>query len=172
MAETAALILVGSICIFAAFAVVASRNPVYSALWLAVAMLGVAVLFLIQGAEFLAAVQIIVYAGAVVVLFLFVIMLLGVDRTDDLKERLKAQRPAVVVVTLPLGLALLALLLSVGSSPIYFGPLRRLGAAGNVGQLAEVLFGEYLYPFELTSVLLIAAAIAAIVMAKSEVTSR
>lgn len=172
MLETAVLLAAGSLCILAALAVVASRNPVYSALWLAVAMVGVAVLFLAQGAEFLASVQVIVYAGAVVVLFLFVIMILGVDRTDDLKERLVAQRPVVLGVCVPLGVALLALMVSAGPNPVYFGPLRHPTGSGNVEELAAVLFGEYAYPFELTSVLLIAASVAAIVLAKRERASR
>jgi NADH-quinone oxidoreductase subunit J len=172
MVETTVVIVVGSICMLAALAVVVAKNPVYSALWLALAMLGVAVLFLAQKAEFLAAVQVIVYAGAVVVLFLFVIMLLGVDRTEDLKERLRAQRVGVAAVGIPLGVSLLALVLLAGSNPIFFGTLRRLAAPDNVGQIAEVLFGEYVYPFELTSVLLIAAAVAAIVLAKGEAASR
>ncbi|MER3520768.1 MAG: NADH-quinone oxidoreductase subunit J, partial [Acidimicrobiia bacterium] len=154
--------------IVAAFGVVTSKNPVYSALWLAASMLGVAVLFLAQGAEFLAAVQLIVYAGAVVVLFLFVIMLLGVDRREQLKETLRAQRFGALAVAVPLGATLIALVLLAGGNPVYFGALRHLVAKDNVGQIAEVLFGEYLYPFELTSVLLLGAAIAAIVLAKRE----
>ncbi len=166
MVETATVVVAGALCIMAALAVIASRNPVYSALWLAVSMLGVAVLFLARGAEFLAAVQVIVYAGAVVVLFLFVIMLLGVDRRESAVESLKFQRFAVALVMVPLGVALVSLLLGAGANPVYFGPIRRLAASDNVGQVAEVLFGEYVYPFELTSVLLIVAGVSAVVLAK------
>src|SRR5258708_1834090 len=80
-----------------ALGVVISRNPVYSALSLVMTLFGIAVLFVEQGAHFLAAVQVIVYAGAIVVLFLFVIMLLGVDRTEDLEtDPLVAQRPMAI----------------------------------------------------------------------------
>src|SRR5882762_10836037 len=91
-----------------ALGVVTSRNPVHAALSLVMTLFGVAVLFVAQDAHFLAAVQVIVYAGAIVVLFLFVIMLLGVDRSEDLRiEPLKGQRPAAALA----GLALLALVL-------------------------------------------------------------
>src|SRR3954467_2085581 len=94
-----------------AVGVIISRNPVHSALSLVATLFGVAVLFIAQDAHFLAAVQVIVYAGAIVVLFLFVIMLLGVDRADDLEtEPLVAQRPLALVLGGLLGVGLVAVL--------------------------------------------------------------
>ena len=94
----------GALTLAGAFGVVLARNPVHSALSLVVTLVSVAVLFLLQDAHLLAAVQVIVYAGAIVVLFLFVIMLLGVDHPDSLRDPLKFQRLAAIV----LGLVLLA----------------------------------------------------------------
>ena len=94
----------GGLTLAGALGVVLSRNPVHSALWLVLTLVSVAVLFLIQDAQLVAAVQVIVYAGAIVVLFLFVIMLLGVDRRETLTEHLRFQRP----IALALGLIVLA----------------------------------------------------------------
>src|SRR6202050_3590950 len=104
-AASAAVILVGSI------GVVTSRNPVHAALSLVMTLFGVAVLFIEQEADFLAAVQIIVYAGAIVVLFLFVIMFLGVDRTEDIEvEPLGGQRPLAIVLSVITLAGLIAML--------------------------------------------------------------
>src|SRR5438874_6458002 len=110
-----AVFLVAAAAILAgALGVVTSRNPVHAALNLVLTLFGVAVLFVAQQAHFLAVVQVIVYAGAIVVLFLFVIMLLGVDQAEDLEtEPLTGQRPAAVIIG---GLALAGLL-----GPIAFG---------------------------------------------------
>ena len=161
-AVCAAIVLVG------AFGVVLYRNPVYSALSLVLTLFGVAVLFVEQDAQFLAAVQVIVYAGAIVVLFLFVIMLLGVDREEPVTtSRLPGQRP----VALLLGLAALGELLALarwrhwltGVPPSNPGAI---GGGSNTGALAKSIFTTYLLPFELTSLLLIIAVIAAVVLAR------
>jgi NADH-quinone oxidoreductase subunit J len=149
-----------------AIGMVAMRNAVHAALFLIVNFFCLAVFFLLLDAPFLFAVQIVVYAGAIMVLFLFVIMLLGVDREDDLRERLFAQRP-------------LALLLGVGFVVEVFLAVRagiglsakapagfQVNRAGNVQALARVLFRDYVFPFEVTSVLLLVAAIAAMVLAQ------
>ena len=152
-----------------ALGVVLSRNPVHSALMLVMTLFGVAVLFVEQEAHFLAAVQVIVYAGAIVVLFLFVIMLLGVDRTEDLGiETLKAQRP------LAGGLALVAVLEMVllvryggwvtGGTSVA-GPGRDPDVP-NVELLARSIFSRYLLAFEATSVLLVIAVVGAVVLAR------
>ena len=154
-----------------AFFVVTSRNPVHAALNLVVTLFGVAVLFVSLHASFLAAVQVIVYAGAIVVLFLFVIMLLGVDREEAIEaEPLKAQRPvAIALGALLLGeLALLSKLrfrtpppqdVAGSLSPMVPG-------RSNVEQLAEVIFTRYLLAFEITSVLLVIAVVGAVVLAR------
>src|SRR3954466_15658242 len=96
--EFLVFVIAAAIVVGGAFGVVLARNPVHSALSLVATLFGIAVLFVAQDAHFLAAVQVIVYAGAIVVLFLFVIMLLGVDRAEDLDtEPLAGQRPAAVV---------------------------------------------------------------------------
>ncbi|MFP5317212.1 MAG: NADH-quinone oxidoreductase subunit J [Acidimicrobiia bacterium] len=147
--------------------VVLARNPVHSALMLVMTLFAVAVLFVAQEAHFLAAVQVIVYAGAVVVLFLFVIMLLGVDRSEDVKrEPLVAQRPLAVVVS---GLVLLEVLLLARSrwatgAPSLAGPAS--GPGSNVEKLASSLFTRYLLAFEVTSILLVIAVVGAVVLAR------
>jgi NADH-quinone oxidoreductase subunit J len=153
-----------------ALGVVVSRNPVHSALSLVLTLLGVALLFVLQHAHFLAAVQVIVYAGAIVVLFLFVIMLLGVDREEDLRrDALRGQRPAAAVI------GALGLLAAVGLfflSRIDWSTGREsvggaaTGGRGNVGNLAESIFTRYLLAFEVTSVLLVIAVVGAVVLAR------
>ena len=154
-----------------AIGVVWSRNPVHSALMLVMTLFGVAVLFVAQDAHFLAAVQVIVYAGAIVVLFLFVIMLLGVDKEENVgAEPLVGQRPTAVVLG---GLALLELLLltrlqggwATGASSDA-GPLS--GSGTNVEKLASVIFTKYLLPFEVTSALLVIAVVGAVVLARKQ----
>ncbi len=150
-----------------ALGVVISRNPVHSALALVVTLFGVAVLFVEQQAHFLAAVQVIVYAGAIVVLFLFVIMLLGVDRRENIAaEPLKAQRPLAIL----LGLAVLAEVLVLARVQWVTGASSVAGIASgpgsNVSKLASSVFTTYLLPFEVTSVLLVIAVVGAVVLAR------
>ena len=150
-----------------AFGVILSTNPVHSALMLVMTLFGVAVLFVAQQADFLAAVQVIVYAGAIVVLFLFVIMLLGVDRAENLGfEPLRGQRVAAGLAgVLALGEVLF---LARGHWATGFtsaaGPAS--GPGSNVEKLARSLFTRYLFAFEITSVLLVIAVIGAVVLAQ------
>ena len=152
-----------------ALGVIMSRNPVYCALSLVLTLFGVAVLFVEQEAQFLAAVQVIVYAGAIVVLFLFVIMLLGVDRMETGEgRRLRWQRPLAFL----LGLATLAELIALarwrhwltGASSGSTTPAET--GTANTPALARSLFTTYLLPFELTSLLLIIAVVAAVILAR------
>jgi NADH-quinone oxidoreductase subunit J len=162
-AIAAAVVLAGAI------GVVVARNPVHCALMLVMTLFGVAVLFVEQQANFLAAVQVIVYAGAIVVLFLFVIMFLGVDRQESLeKEPLRAQRPLAVGLTV-LGLAGLLLMgfgahWSVGTRSVA-GPSRNQ-PGGDVAALGKSVFTTYLFAFEITSALLVIAVIGAVVLAR------
>ena len=156
-----------AICLAGALGVVTSEHPVHAALSLVGTLFGIAVLFIAQDAEFLAAVQIIVYAGAIVVLFLFVIMLLGVDTSEDISvEPLTAQRPLA---------ALAGVLLAGGLSVVItFGAVtgRRSGAApnradeSNVAQIGRLIFTDYLWAFEITSVLLVIAVVGAVTLAR------
>jgi NADH-quinone oxidoreductase subunit J len=162
-AIAAAIVLAGAI------GVVVARNPVHSALMLVMTLFGVAVLFVEQQANFLAAVQVIVYAGAIVVLFLFVIMFLGVDREESLeKEPLRAQRPLAIGLMV-LGLAGLLLMgfgahWSVGAKSIA-GPSRNQ-PGGDVAALGKSVFTTYLFAFEITSALLVIAVVGAVVLAR------
>jgi NADH-quinone oxidoreductase subunit J len=161
----------GALTLVGAFGVVLARNPVHSALSLVVTLVSVAVLFIQQDADLLAAVQVVVYAGAIVVLFLFVIMLLGVDQPDTLRDPLKAQRAAAVV----LGVVLLAEVLFLtgnhwatgakapASQSIRGGPP---GLGNNVERVARSLFTDFLWPFEITAVLLVLSVIGAVVLAR------
>ncbi len=147
-------------------------NAVHTALFLVVTQVALAVAFLLQGAFFIAAIQIILYAGAIMVLFLFVIMLLGVDRRELLNDPLPGQRPLAV----GLGAVLAAEILYVayrgvdvaitgaGGGPGALTDLNR--DPGNVEAIARVLFGTYLLPFEATSVLLVVAIVGVMVLAR------
>ena len=158
--------LLAPIMVLAALGMVLVRKAVHSALLLAVVMIGLAVLYAVQDAPFLFAVQIIVYTGAILMLFLFVLMLVGVDASDSLVETLKGQRLLAVVVGIGLGL-----LLVLGSAQAFVGPAEGLegaNAAGNVEALAGLLFSKYVFAFEVTSALLITAALGAMVLSHRE----
>jgi NADH-quinone oxidoreductase subunit J len=172
--ETLVFVLAGAIILTGAIGVVVSRSPVHSALSLVMTLFGIAVLFVAQQAHFLAAVQIIVYAGAIVVLFLFVIMLLGVEATDDLDtEPLAGQRPMAAVAGVGLlGMAVVAAIIThrdsdvvITGTPSAVGALSTSGA-DNVRVLGKALFTDYLFAFEITSVLLVIAVVAAVVLAR------
>jgi NADH-quinone oxidoreductase subunit J len=151
-------------------AMVFAPNAVHVALFLVAAQVALAVAFLLQGAFFVAAIQVIVYAGAIMVLFLFVIMLLGVDRRESLIEPLPGQRP----LALGLGALLAAQVVWValkGIDSAVGGPgeaaLTELNRdPGNVQAVAEALFGRYLLPFEVTSVLLVVAIVGVMALAR------
>ncbi len=158
----AAAILVG------AFGVILSRNPVHSALSLVLTLFGVAVEFVNQAADFLAAVQVIVYAGAIVILFLFVIMLLGIDRQESLRyDPLRGQRPAAVIlgVAVLVELAVIARLQNWATGA--HSTSGTLGGPGdNITKLGQSVFTRYLFGFEATSVLLVIAVVGAVVLAR------
>ena len=174
MIDLLVFVLAAAIVLSGAVGVVISRSPVHSALSLVLTLFGIAVLFVAQDAHFLAAVQVIVYAGAIVVLFLFVIMLLGVDRIDDLEtEPLAGQRPATVVAGIGLlGTVLVALLITHrDSDDTAIGAHSTNGALsgtgyGNIQKLADSLFTDYLFAFEITSVLLVVAVVAAVTLSR------
>jgi NADH-quinone oxidoreductase subunit J len=145
------------------------RNAVHSAIWLIVSLLGVAGLYLLQHAEFLFAVQIVLYIGGVMVLFLFVIMLVNLDQAARQRQFNKAWWLALACVA------------GVGAEVVYFlmkgaGAFRLAPAgaaaepgAGNVERLADVLFSEYLLPFEVASLLLLVAVVGSVILAKKRV---
>jgi NADH-quinone oxidoreductase subunit J len=147
--------------------VVMARKPVHAALSLVLTLFSVAVFFVLQGAHFLAAVQVIVYAGAIVILFLFVIMLLGIDQADVLDEPLPAQRPLAIAVGVALfaGLLLVAGILQPTGAHSDRGSATQ-GDVANVERVARSLFTDFLWPFEITSALLVIAVVGAIVLAR------
>jgi NADH-quinone oxidoreductase subunit J len=144
------------------------RNAVHAALFLIVNFFCIAIFYLILGAPFLFAVQIIVYAGAIMVLFLFVIMLLGVDRIEDVRElRLIAQRPVAIVLGVGfVAEVFFAVRTAIGFSRHVPAGFDQINKGGNAQAIARVLFRNYFFPFEVTSILLIIAAIAAMVLAQ------
>jgi len=171
VADAIVFAVAGVAILVGAVGVVVSRHPVHAALMLVLTLFGVAVEFVNQSADFLAAVQVIVYAGAIVILFLFVIMLLGVDQRENLKvEPLRGQRSTALVLGL-MALVELALLGRftnwVTGAPSTAGPLRGAGAQGeNIQKLGQSIFTRYLFPFEITSVLLVLAVIGAVVLSR------
>jgi NADH-quinone oxidoreductase subunit J len=167
MGETVTFWVLAVISVGAALGVVFNRKAVYSALMLGTVMLCLAVLYAVQDAPFLAAVQIIVYTGAVMMLFLFVLMLVGVDSSDSLVETLRGQRFWAIIA----GLGFAALIvLAVGNA--LFTPETGLAAAtgqgGYIRSIALLLFTKYVFAFEVTSALLITAALGAMVLAHRE----
>ncbi|MEV7801401.1 NADH-quinone oxidoreductase subunit J [Microbispora sp. NPDC088329] len=166
MGESITFWVLAVISVIAALGLVFSRRAVYSALMLGVVMLSLAVLYAVQDAPFLAAVQIIVYTGAVMMLFLFVLMLVGVDSSDSLVETIRGQRFWAIVGGLGF-----AALLAFGIGNAVVGSPKGLAAAtqaGNVPSLAELIFTRHVFAFEVTSALLITAALGAMVLAHRE----
>jgi NADH-quinone oxidoreductase subunit J len=154
-----------------AIGVVTRSHPVHAALSLILTLFGVAVLFVAQNAHFLAAVQVIVYAGAIVVLFLFVIMLLGVDRAEQLRiDPVKVQRPLAAIVGVGLiaiiGAAILQSRDTIKPRGTGISVADVDGHDANVKQIAEDLFSNHVFAFELTSVLLVIAVVGTVLLAR------
>jgi NADH-quinone oxidoreductase subunit J len=159
--------ILGPLALIAAVMMVLSRNAVHAALFLAGVMLSLAGLYAAQDAPFLAAVQVIVYTGAVLMLFLFVLMLVGVDSSDSLVETLRGQRLMAFLVGLGFAGLLVAAIASGTTSSDGVG-LEEANAEGNVVGIARLLFTKYVFAFEVTSALLITAALGAMVLAHKE----
>ena len=182
MVELFVFAVAGAVCLAGAAGVVLNRNPVHAALSLVATLFGIAVLFIAQEANFLAAVQVIVYAGAIVVLFLFVLMLLGVDRAEDLSiEPLSGHRVAAAIVGIGICALPVLALASTDWEATGARPVATVAADGTLGeapanqlddgvadidQLGESLFTDYLFAFEVTSVLLVIAVVGAVVLAR------
>ncbi|MGH3744169.1 MAG: NADH-quinone oxidoreductase subunit J [Mycobacteriales bacterium] len=165
--ESAVFWIVGTLSVLAALGVVFSRNAVHAALALAGVMVSLAIFYGMQDAPFLAVVQVVVYAGAVMSLFLFVVMLIGVDSSDSLVETIRGQRLATAFF----GVAFVALLIGVIGHTIRHTSAVGLGSAnagGNVQAIARLIFTTYFWPFEIISALLIIAALGAMVLAHRE----
>jgi NADH-quinone oxidoreductase subunit J len=161
--------ILATLAVAAGVAMICVRQAVHCALMLAVVMLSLALLYAIQGAPFLAAVQIIVYTGAVLMLFLFVMMLIGVSSADSLVETIRGQRVWAGIG----GVAFLVLLIvGIGHASIgNAAPQTAANSTGNLTGLATLIFTTYVFPFEATSALLITAALGAMVLAHRERTT-
>ncbi|WP_209923446.1 NADH-quinone oxidoreductase subunit J [Mycolicibacterium lutetiense] len=158
--------ILGTVAVLGAIGVVAAPKAVYSAVFLASTMIALAVLYIAQDALFLGVVQVVVYTGAVMMLFLFVLMLIGVDLSESLAETIRGQRLATLAVGTGFGILLIAGIGSVSVSG--FTGLAQANSGGNVEGLAALIFVRYLWAFELTSTLLITAALGAMVLAHRE----
>ena len=175
MVEMVIFVLMGAVSLGGAVAVVRARNPVYGAMGLMATLFALAVFYVVHLAHFVAVVQIIVYAGAVITLFLFVIMFVGVDRAEGLTEKLAVQRPVALVVLV--GVVVLAGVLVVtdrfdwvittgGDPAVVSGTVEEIGANLIVdGSGGEPRASRWLLPFEATSLLLVVAAVGAISLA-------
>ena len=157
-------VIVALVAICAAAAVIMVRSAVHSALFLVLTLFCVAVLFLSLGAEFLAAVQVLVYAGAIMVLFLFVIMLLNVGREEEVAS--PSWRALTMLVGGVLGLELAWFFLRRATPPAGAGELE--AGYGSVTALARTLFRDHALSFELTSVLLLVAIVGAVVLGRRQ----
>jgi NADH-quinone oxidoreductase subunit J len=166
--ETVVFWVLGPIALAGALGMVLSRNAVHSALWLVNTMLAFGVFYVVQEAPFLGAVQIIVYTGAIMILFLFVLMLVGRDSSDSVVETLRGQRVAAII----LGIGFAGLVGAGIARTTQDLPATGLdgtqGGNGNIPAIAELLFTKYLLAFEVTSALLITAAVGAMVLAHIE----
>ena len=167
--ETVVFWVLGPIALAGALGMVFSRNAVHSALWLVNTMLSLGVFYVVQEAPFLGAVQIIVYTGAIMILFLFVLMLVGRDSSDSVVETLRGQRVAAIVLGLGFaGLVGAGIARATQGLPVTGLAAVQGGETSNIEAIAEVLFTRYLLAFEVTSALLITAAVGAMVLAHIE----
>ena len=165
--EAVVFVLASAVVLVGALGVVLRSHPVHAALSLVMTLFGVAVLFIAQDAQFLAAVQVIVYAGAIVVLFLFVIMLLGIDKVESIKiEPIRGQRPLAAVLGVgTLVLTLLAILVA-AKRKVTGAAANTITDEPNINQLARSIYGDNVLAFELTSVLLVIAVVGTVLLAR------
>ena len=158
--------ILAPISVIAALGLIFVRKAVHVALCMALVMINLGVFYIAQNADFLGIVQIFVYTGAVMMLFLFVLMLVGVDSSDSLVETIRGQKVVAFLLAMGLGVVLIAAIGTVTfASPV---GLAQANAEGNITGVANLIFGKYVWVFEVTSALLIIAAIGAMVLAHRE----
>ena len=162
--ETVMFWALAPLAVLAALGMLLAKKAVHSALLLAWVMITLAIFYIAQDALFLGIVQIVVYTGAVMMLFLFILMLVGVDSSDSLKETIKGLRPIAITAAIGFGGLMVSLIgrATLGRTPV---GLAQANADGNVQGLARLLFSDYVWPFEVVSALLITAALGAMVLA-------
>ncbi|GAA0636734.1 NADH-quinone oxidoreductase subunit J [Streptomyces thermocarboxydovorans] len=162
--------ILGTVAVIGALCTVFMKRAVHSALCLAATMIVLAVFYLANGAYFLGVVQIIVYTGAIMMLFLFVVMLVGVTAADSLKETIKGQRWLALLCGLGFGILLMA---GIGNAALTeFNGIGQANAGGNVEGIASLLFTRYVFAFEITGALLITATVGAMLLTHRERTER
>ncbi|MFF5568374.1 NADH-quinone oxidoreductase subunit J [Streptomyces sp. NPDC012623] len=162
--------ILGTVAVVGALCTILMKKAVHSALCLAATMIVLAVFYLANGAYFLGVVQVVVYTGAIMMLFLFVVMLVGVTAADSLKETLKGQRWWAAACGLGFGILLIA---GIGNASLNsFTGLGQANAGGNVQGLAALIFTRYVFAFEITGALLITAAVGAMLLTHRERTER
>jgi NADH-quinone oxidoreductase subunit J len=159
--------ILAPLAVISALGMLLVKKAVHSALLLAWVMITLAIFYIAQEALFLGIVQIVVYTGAVMMLFLFILMLVGVDSSDSLTETIKGLRPIAITAAIGFGGLMVALIgrATLGRPPV---GLEAANAEGNVQGLAKLLFSDYVWPFEVVSALLITAALGAMVLAHHE----
>ena len=163
-AEAVTFWILAPLAVLGALGMVWARNAVHSALWLVLTMMSLGVFYVIQAGPFIGLAQIIVYTGAIMMLFLFVLMLVGRDASDAVIETLRGQRTAAIV--LGLGFAgLVCAAMYRGLSKVSTKGLDEANADGNVQGVARLIFTRYVWAFEVTSALLITAAVGAMLLA-------
>jgi NADH-quinone oxidoreductase subunit J len=162
--------VLGTVAVLGAVGTVLMKKAVHAALCLAGTMIVLAVFYLAQGAYFLGVVQIVVYTGAIMMLFLFVVMLVGITAADSLKETLKGQRWLAVLCGVGFGILLIAGIAN--ASLHHFAGTGRANSGGNVQGIARLVFTNYVWAFEITGALLITAAVGAMVLTHRERTEQ
>ncbi len=158
--------ILAPVCVLGGLGLLFLKKAVHVALGMARVMINLGIFYIPQKAEFLGIVQIVVYTGAVMMLFIFVLMLIGVDSSDSLVETIRGQKVAGLLLSVGLGVVLIAAIGSVSfASPV---GLEQANATGNITGMAYLIFGKYVWAFEVTSALLITAALGAMVLAHRE----
>ena len=159
--------ILAPLAVIAALGILVVRKAVHSALLMAWVMITLAIFYIAEDALFLGIVQVVVYTGAVMMLFLFILMLVGVDSSESFVENLRGQRIPAIVAAIGLG-GLIVSLVGRASVPAPAVGLQSANVDGNVQGLAKLLFTQYVWPFEVVSALLITAALGAMVLAHSQ----
>jgi NADH-quinone oxidoreductase subunit J len=164
-AELVVFVVLAPVSVLSALGMVLNRNAVYSALLLVVNFFCLAGFYVLLEAQLVAVVQVIVYAGAIMVLFLFVLMLLGIGNEDILTETIKGQRPAAAVLTVLLVVAVVAALVA-GVLDTPPASLAQVNQGGNTQAIGRILFTRYVFAFEVAGLLLVVAAVGALVLGR------
>ena len=172
MIEGVLLIIMSLITVVCALYVVFQKNPIYSAIFLIQTMVSLAVVYVLLHAEFIAAVQVMVYAGAIMVLFIFVIMLLNLNKEDveGDRDKLFLQKPSALIM----GLILISMIGIIMVKSVFHGtkgeyPPEVISEIGNTQLVGKMLFTKYVFPFEIASILLFAAIVGAIILVKKQI---